>query len=151
MYNEKDLSNLQDPNIVRVLGVCTVDEPLCMVVEYMIHGDLNQFLSRRILDTDATPSTSMDDTLRLGRKRLMSTWRWLWVRHKLTSEKLQSYNWSFIRKQLTVHMKHSPRHHSFFSNFPFPMAKRVGNRLKVYCATRTAACVFTRSFLFFPR
>ena len=29
---------------MRVLGVCTEEEPLCMVVEYMKFGDLNQFL-----------------------------------------------------------------------------------------------------------
>ncbi|RUS76412.1 hypothetical protein EGW08_015822, partial [Elysia chlorotica] len=40
----KIMSQLKDLNIVRVLGVCTREEPLCMVVEYMKHGDLNQFL-----------------------------------------------------------------------------------------------------------
>ena len=38
------MCQLQDLNIVRVLGVCTREEPLCMVVEYMKFGDLNQFL-----------------------------------------------------------------------------------------------------------
>lgn len=38
------MSQLKDLNIVRVLGVCTQEEPLCMVVEYMKYGDLNQFL-----------------------------------------------------------------------------------------------------------
>lgn len=38
------MSQLKDLNIVRVLGVCTREEPLCMVVEYMKYGDLNQFL-----------------------------------------------------------------------------------------------------------
>ena len=42
-----------------------------MVVEYMIHGDLNQFLSRRILDTDAAPSTPIDDTLRSAVKEIV--------------------------------------------------------------------------------
>ncbi|XP_035829229.1 discoidin domain-containing receptor 2, partial [Aplysia californica] len=40
----KIMSQLKDLNIVRVLGVCTQEEPLCMVVEYMKYGDLNQFL-----------------------------------------------------------------------------------------------------------
>ncbi|KAH9500701.1 Epithelial discoidin domain-containing receptor 1 [Bulinus truncatus] len=40
----KIMSQLKDLNIVRVLGVCTREEPLCMVVEYMKYGDLNQFL-----------------------------------------------------------------------------------------------------------
>ncbi|KAL3871564.1 hypothetical protein ACJMK2_039555, partial [Sinanodonta woodiana] len=40
----KIMSQLKDPNIVRVLGVCTEEEPFCMIVEYMKYGDLNQFL-----------------------------------------------------------------------------------------------------------
>jgi discoidin domain receptor family protein 2 len=33
---------------VRVLGVCTLDEPLCVIVEYMKYGDLNQFLQQHV-------------------------------------------------------------------------------------------------------
>ncbi|XP_066294370.1 discoidin domain-containing receptor 2-like isoform X1 [Branchiostoma lanceolatum] len=40
----KILARLRDANIVRLLGVCTRDEPLCMIVEYMENGDLNQYL-----------------------------------------------------------------------------------------------------------
>ncbi|XP_024899689.1 discoidin domain-containing receptor 2 isoform X3 [Pteropus alecto] len=42
----KIMSRLKDANIVRLLAVCTADDPLCMVTEYMENGDLNQFLSR---------------------------------------------------------------------------------------------------------
>ena len=42
------MSQLRDPNIVRVLGVCTQDEPLAVVVEYMKYGDLNQFLQQHV-------------------------------------------------------------------------------------------------------
>jgi len=42
------MSRLKDPNIVRVLGVCTQDEPLCMIVEYMKYGDLHQFLQQHV-------------------------------------------------------------------------------------------------------
>ena len=38
------LSVLEDPNISRVLGLCAVQEPLFVAVEYLEHGDLNQFL-----------------------------------------------------------------------------------------------------------
>lgn len=44
----KIMSKLKDPNIVLVLGVCTQEEPLCMIVEYMKFGDLNQFLRQHV-------------------------------------------------------------------------------------------------------
>ncbi|CAG9771112.1 unnamed protein product [Ceutorhynchus assimilis] len=40
----KILSALDDDNIARVLGICSQDEPLCVVMEYLEHGDLCQFL-----------------------------------------------------------------------------------------------------------
>ncbi|KAF1675548.1 Discoidin domain-containing receptor 2, partial [Pygoscelis papua] len=43
----KIMSRLKDPNIIRLLAVCIVDDPLCMITEYMENGDLNQFLSRQ--------------------------------------------------------------------------------------------------------
>ncbi len=42
------MAKLKDPNIVRVLGVCTADERCCVIVEYMKYGDLNQFLRQHI-------------------------------------------------------------------------------------------------------
>ena len=47
----RTLARLQDANIVRVLGVCTREEPLAMVVEYMEHGDLNQYLQQHVAET----------------------------------------------------------------------------------------------------
>ena len=58
LYNRSDfaremklMSMLKDPNIVRVLGVCTSEEPMCMIVEYMKFGDLNQFLLNHVPET----------------------------------------------------------------------------------------------------
>ncbi|KAL3871584.1 hypothetical protein ACJMK2_039575 [Sinanodonta woodiana] len=48
----KVMSALRDPNIVRVLGVCTRGEPVCMIVEYMLYGDLNQFLLDHVPETN---------------------------------------------------------------------------------------------------
>lgn len=54
-YKEvKILSRLRDPNIVHVLGICTKDEPLCMIVEYMENGDLNQFLAKHVPENTLT-------------------------------------------------------------------------------------------------
>ncbi|KAL3871570.1 hypothetical protein ACJMK2_039561 [Sinanodonta woodiana] len=52
----RNMSVLKDPNIVRVLGVCTREEPNCMVVEYMQYGDLNQFLVDHLPETDDSAS-----------------------------------------------------------------------------------------------
>ncbi|KAH9366071.1 hypothetical protein HPB48_000511 [Haemaphysalis longicornis] len=38
------MSDLQHRNIVCLLGVCTKEEPLCMLFEFMPHGDLHEFL-----------------------------------------------------------------------------------------------------------
>ncbi len=42
------MAQLKDPNIVRVMGVCSRDEPQCVIVEYMKYGDLNQYLRAHI-------------------------------------------------------------------------------------------------------
>ncbi|XP_072316171.1 epithelial discoidin domain-containing receptor 1 isoform X3 [Eucyclogobius newberryi] len=52
----KILSRLKDPNIIRLLGVCVSSDPLCMVTEYMESGDLNQYLSQRVLLDKSGPS-----------------------------------------------------------------------------------------------
>nr|XP_033958361.1 epithelial discoidin domain-containing receptor 1 isoform X2 [Pseudochaenichthys georgianus] len=58
----KILSRLKDPNIIRLLGVCVSSDPLCMVTEYMECGDLNQYLSHRVL-LDKTGPTHNTPTI----------------------------------------------------------------------------------------
>ncbi|XP_060706967.1 discoidin domain-containing receptor 2-like isoform X2 [Hemiscyllium ocellatum] len=53
----KIMSRLKDPNIIRLLGVCVRDDPLCMITEYMENGDLNQFLANHQL-AEKTSSSS---------------------------------------------------------------------------------------------
>ena len=52
----KVMSMLKDRNIVRVLGVCAHEEPLCMIVEYMRYGDLNQFLMDHVPEGGHPPA-----------------------------------------------------------------------------------------------
>ena len=52
------MARLRDPNIVGVVGVCSMEEPLCMLVEYMEHGDLNQFLQAHVAETASPCSTN---------------------------------------------------------------------------------------------
>lgn len=42
------LGALEDVNIARVLGVCWREEPFCVVMEYLEHGDLTQFLKTHV-------------------------------------------------------------------------------------------------------
>lgn len=53
-YKEvKILSRICDTNISQILGVCTRDEPLAMIVEYSEQGDLKEFLNEHLPDTFA--------------------------------------------------------------------------------------------------
>ncbi|XP_064163579.1 muscle, skeletal receptor tyrosine-protein kinase [Anguilla rostrata] len=38
------MAEFDHPNIVRLLGVCAVGKPMCLMFEYMAHGDLNEYL-----------------------------------------------------------------------------------------------------------
>ncbi|XP_021239463.1 epithelial discoidin domain-containing receptor 1-like, partial [Numida meleagris] len=45
LQEARTLGRLRDPNIVRLLGVCSgPGGPLCIITEYMEHGDLHRFL-----------------------------------------------------------------------------------------------------------
>lgn len=56
--NEADnMKLLSHPNIVKLIAVCTTGEPVYIVMELMIHGDLKSFLlaRRRSVDKKGTP------------------------------------------------------------------------------------------------
>lgn len=53
----KAMAGLRHKNVVRLLGVCR-DDPMCMIVEYMANGDLNQFLKER----EPEPSTYVNQS-----------------------------------------------------------------------------------------
>ncbi|XP_069601614.1 muscle, skeletal receptor tyrosine-protein kinase [Ranitomeya imitator] len=41
------MAEFDHPNIVKLLGVCAVGKPMCLLFEYMAHGDLNEYLRHR--------------------------------------------------------------------------------------------------------
>ncbi|XP_070563735.1 muscle, skeletal receptor tyrosine protein kinase-like [Ptychodera flava] len=41
------ISKFNHPNIVKLLGVCSIGRPACLLLEYMGQGDLNEFLRLR--------------------------------------------------------------------------------------------------------
>uniref|UniRef100_A0A8C2Q7D9 receptor protein-tyrosine kinase n=1 Tax=Cyprinus carpio TaxID=7962 RepID=A0A8C2Q7D9_CYPCA len=52
------IAEFDHPNIFRLLGVCAVGKPMCLMFEYMANGDLNEFLRRR--SSTQQPSLSRD-------------------------------------------------------------------------------------------
>ena len=40
------ISRFNHPNIIQLLGICFVGKPLCLILEYMGQGDLQEFLQR---------------------------------------------------------------------------------------------------------
>ena len=54
------MSRLRHENIVRLLAVCTRDEPYVMVTEYMERGDLNMYLRRFEVDIPGKPNGESD-------------------------------------------------------------------------------------------
>jgi len=53
----KCLYAVRDPNLARIVGVCSPDEPLCVVQEYCEFGDLPRFLKLQTAGTaEARPT-----------------------------------------------------------------------------------------------
>lgn len=62
-FREVDfMSKLEHPNVVRLLGVCSIEEPYSMIFEYMDLGDLCSFLRQAIgLDSDQDEAVQVGD------------------------------------------------------------------------------------------
>lgn len=54
------MTDLKHPNIVCLLGVCIKDEPMCMLFEYMAHGDLHEYLIMHSPHSDVSASDGDD-------------------------------------------------------------------------------------------
>ena len=57
------MTDLRQPNIVCLLGVCMKEEPACMLFEYMSHGDLHEYLIRHSPHSDVSTSDEEDNIL----------------------------------------------------------------------------------------
>ena len=55
-HEARILTSLNDPNLVRVLGVCFEGDPACMICEYTEEGDLYQFLQDHVAETSLSKS-----------------------------------------------------------------------------------------------
>ncbi|XP_044732901.1 discoidin domain-containing receptor 2 isoform X2 [Chrysoperla carnea] len=68
----KVLATINDPNVVKLLGGCLNEEPICAVLEYSEHGDLFQFLQEHVAET-ASPLAPAANTLSYGCLIYMAT------------------------------------------------------------------------------
>ncbi|XP_036891933.1 muscle, skeletal receptor tyrosine-protein kinase [Sturnira hondurensis] len=59
------MAEFDNPNIVKLLGVCAVGKPMCLLFEYMAYGDLNEFL--RSMSPHSSCSLSRSDLSRRAR------------------------------------------------------------------------------------
>ncbi|XP_034871977.1 muscle, skeletal receptor tyrosine-protein kinase isoform X2 [Mirounga leonina] len=50
------MAEFDNPNIVKLLGVCAVGKPMCLLFEYMAYGDLNEFLRSMAPHSGCSPS-----------------------------------------------------------------------------------------------
>ena len=50
------MTDLKHPNIVCLIGVCVREEPMCMLFEYMTHGDLHEYLIMHSPHSDVSVS-----------------------------------------------------------------------------------------------
>ncbi|XP_053414649.1 muscle, skeletal receptor tyrosine-protein kinase isoform X2 [Nycticebus coucang] len=72
------MAEFDNPNIVKLLGVCAVGKPMCLLFEYMAYGDLNEFLrsmsphtARTVNPGDVSPgppALSCAEQLRIARQ-----------------------------------------------------------------------------------
>lgn len=58
------MSELHHPNVVCLLGLVTQEQPVCMLFEYMNHGDLHEFLIMRSPHSDVGCSSDEDGTVK---------------------------------------------------------------------------------------
>lgn len=59
------LADFDHPNIVKLLGVCAIGRPMCLLFEYMGKGDLNEYLRACSTATSYPPSLENREDLRL--------------------------------------------------------------------------------------
>ncbi|XP_030023391.2 tyrosine-protein kinase transmembrane receptor Ror2 [Manduca sexta] len=59
------LADFDHPNIVKLLGVCAVGRPMCLLFEYMGKGDLNEYLRACSTAPNFTPAIENREDLRL--------------------------------------------------------------------------------------
>jgi receptor tyrosine kinase-like orphan receptor 1 len=57
------MSEMRHPNIVCLLGVCMRQEPMCMLFEFMVQGDLHEYL---LLHSPHSDISAVEKTRMMG-------------------------------------------------------------------------------------
>lgn len=79
-WNEAEReSELKHPNILLMLGVCSKDQPFCMLFEYVIFGDLHEYLVVHSPNSDI----SFSDTA--GHERRLRDVDMIWISNQIAN------------------------------------------------------------------
>ncbi|XP_071444352.1 discoidin domain-containing receptor 2-like [Hetaerina americana] len=96
------LAALEDPNIARVLGACAREEPLCVIMEYLDHGDLNQFLKTHVPAEGSAAKTLPPPTHHLAGVKTLSFNCLLYMAAQIASGMRYLETLNFVHRDLAT-------------------------------------------------
>ncbi|XP_066987303.1 discoidin domain-containing receptor 2-like [Macrobrachium rosenbergii] len=96
----RTLSQVDDPNIVKLLGVVT-SEPIGLIFEYMDYGDLYHFLQRHILEGVGSQS-SLGSSMNIGDPPVLSYGALVYIASQIASGMKYLESLSIVHRDLAA-------------------------------------------------